>query len=264
MRIALGLEYDGSRFKGFQRQRQRPTVQEVLEDALLAVAHHPVRIHCAGRTDTGVHAVCQVCHFETGVDRTERAWVLGCNTHLPDGVSVRWARRVDDDFHARFSARGRRYRYRILNRWIRPGLLAGRVAWVRRKLDAEPMHQAAQCLLGEHDFSSFRALGCQAKHARRAVHAIRIWREDDQVLLDIAANAFLYHMVRNIAGTLLAVGCGERPEAWVKQVLKAQDRTVAGITAPPEGLYFLGAEYPEYLNLPVFETLEFPRGWNLS
>lgn len=264
LRIALGVEYDGSRFKGFQRQRQKPTVQEVLEEALLNVAHHPVRIHCAGRTDTGVHAICQVSHFETSAERNERAWVLGCNTNLPDGVSVRWARVVDNDFHARFSARARRYRYRILNRWIRPGLLAGRVAWERRRLDAEAMHEAAQHLIGEHDFSSFRALGCQAGHAHRFVRSIDVWREADEVLLDITANAFLYHMVRNIAGTLIEVGCGDRPPAWLAEVLSAKDRTVAGVTAPPEGLYFTGVEYPDYPELPVFEAVEFPRGWNLS
>ena len=263
-RVALGIEYDGCRFKGFQRQQQKPTVQEVLEDALLSVAHHPVRIHAAGRTDTGVHAICQVTHFETHAERSERAWVLGCNTNLPDGVSVRWARMVNDDFHARFSARARRYRYRILNRWIRPGLDAGRVAWERRKLDAEPMHAAAQCLIGEHDFSSFRALGCQASHAQRFVRSIEVWREGDEVLLDIAANAFLYHMVRNIAGTLIEVGCGDRAPDWVAEVLAAKDRSVAGVTAPPEGLYFVGVEYPDYPELPVFEPVEFPRGWNLS
>jgi len=263
-RVALGLEYDGSRFRGFQRQRQRPTVQQVLEDALLNVAHHPVRIHCAGRTDTGVHAICQVCHFETGVERSERAWVLGCNTNLPDGVSVRWARWMPDEFHARFSAQGRRYRYRILNRWVRPGLLSGRVAWERRSLDAERMHEAAKCLVGEHDFSSYRALGCQASHARRELRSIRLWREGNEVRLEVAANAFLYHMVRNIAGSLIAVGCGDRPVQWVEQVLQAQDRAAAGVTAPPEGLYFIGAEYPEYPELPVFDTPDFPRGWNLS
>ena len=263
-RIALGLEYDGSRFRGFQRQRQKPTVQEVLEDALLSVAHHPVRIHCAGRTDTGVHAMGQVAHFETGARRSERAWVLGCNTNLPDGVSVLWARHVDDDFHARFSARSRRYRYRILNRWVRPGLLQGRVAWERRKLDAEAMHAAAQHLIGEHDFSSFRALGCQAGHARRCVETIKVWREGNEVLLDIRANAFLYHMVRNIAGTLIEVGCGDRAPEWVGEVLAARDRTVAGVTAPPEGLYFIGVGYPDYPELPVFDQATFPRGWNLS
>lgn len=263
-RIALGIEYDGSRFRGFQRQRQRPTIQEVLEQALARVADEPVVVHCAGRTDTGVHALCQVAHFETSARRSERAWVLGCNTHLPGSVAVRWARDVDDRFHARFSARGRRYRYRILNRWIRPGLEAGRVAWERRRLDEQRMHVAAQALVGEHDFSSFRALGCQARQPIREIRAISVSRNGDEIRLDVAANAFLYHMVRNIAGTLIAVGAGERQPEWVADVLAARDRTCAGVTAPAEGLYFMGVEYPNHPQLPSLELEPFPRGWNLS
>ncbi|WP_206212356.1 tRNA pseudouridine(38-40) synthase TruA [Wenzhouxiangella sp. XN79A] len=265
-RIAFGLEYDGSRFRGFQRQRQRPTVQEVLEDALSIVADETVTVHCAGRTDTGVHAACQVIHIETSARRSERAWVLGVNSNLPGAVAVRWARFVDERFHARFSARGRYYRYRILNRWIRPGLEAGRVAWERRPLDAERMHEAAQRLVGEHDFSSFRALGCQARHARRHLHSIEVRRHGDEVVLDVAANAFLYHMVRNIAGTLIAVGCGEREPAWVGDVLAARDRTRAGVTAPPEGLCFMGVDYPEHPELPSrsADLAAFPRGRDLS
>lgn len=265
-RIAFGLEYDGSRFRGFQRQQQRPTVQEVLEDALAAVAAEPVTVHCAGRTDTGVHAACQVIHIETSARRRERAWVLGANSNLPGAVAVRWARFVDARFHARFSARGRYYRYRILNRWIRPGLHAGRVAWERRPLDAERMHHAAQALVGEHDFSSFRALGCQARHARRHLRAISVGRDGDEVVLDVSANAFLYHMVRNIAGTLIAVGCGERDPSWVGEVLEARDRKQAGVTAPPEGLYFMGVDYPGHPDLPArsAELQPFPRGHDLS
>lgn len=265
-RIAFGLEYDGSRFRGFQRQQQRPTVQEVLEDALAAVADEPVTVHCAGRTDTGVHAACQVIHIETAARRLERAWVLGANSGLPGAVAVRWARFVDARFHARFSARGRYYRYRILNRWIRPGLNAGRVAWERRPLDAERMHRAAQILVGEHDFSSFRALGCQAKHARRCLRSIAVRRAGDEVVLDVAANAFLYHMVRNIAGTLISVGCGEREPAWVGEVLAARDRKQAGVTAPPEGLYFMGVDYPDHPELPArsADLQPFPRGRDLS
>jgi tRNA pseudouridine38-40 synthase len=265
-RIAFGLEYDGSRFRGFQRQQQRPTVQEVLEDALATVADEPVTVHCAGRTDTGVHAACQVIHIETGAERRERAWVLGANSNLPGSVAVRWARFVDSDFHARFSARGRYYRYRILNRWIRPGLHAGRVAWERRPLDAGLMHEAAQVLVGEHDFSSFRALGCQARHARRHLKSISVRRSGDELVLDVAANAFLYHMVRNIAGTLIAVGCGEREPAWVAEVLAARDRSLAGVTAPPEGLYFMGVDYPEHPELPSKseDLAPFPRGRDLS
>lgn len=265
-RIAFGLEYDGSRFRGFQRQAQRPTVQETLEDALGTVADHPVTVHCAGRTDTGVHAACQVIHIETSAIRSERAWVLGANSNLFDAVAVRWARFVDDRFHARFSARGRHYRYRILNRWIRPGLHAGRVAWERRPLDAVRMHEAAQLLAGEHDFSSFRALGCQARHAVRELKRITVERQGDEVVLDVSANAFLYHMVRNIAGTLIAVGCGEREPIWVTEVLDARDRSRAGITAPPEGLCFMGVDYPEHPELPARaeHMTPFPRGPDLS
>ncbi|MBY6205257.1 tRNA pseudouridine(38-40) synthase TruA [Halomonas denitrificans] len=265
-RIAFGLEYDGSRFRGFQRQQQRPTVQEELERALAAVADHRVTVHCAGRTDTGVHAACQVIHIETASTRSERAWVLGANSNLPEAVAVRWARVVDDRFHARFSARGRHYRYRILNRWIRPGLHAGRVAWERRALDAQRMHEAAQVLVGEHDFSSFRALGCQARHAVRELKRIDVRRRDDEVVLDVSANAFLYHMVRNIAGTLIAVGCGDRPADWVGEVLASRDRALAGVTAPAEGLYFMGVDYPDHPELPTrADALDaFPRGRDLS
>lgn len=265
-RIAFGLEYDGSRFRGFQRQQQRPTVQEVLEDALATVADHPVTVHCAGRTDTGVHAACQVIHIETRAARSERAWVLGANSNLPDAVAVRWARFVDDRFHARFSARGRHYRYCILNRWIRPGLHAGRVAWERRPLDAARMHDAAQALVGEHDFSSFRALGCQAKHPVRELKRIGVVRHENELVLDVSANAFLYHMVRNIAGTLIAVGCGERAPGWVADVLAARDRKQAGVTAPPEGLCFMGVDYPDHPELPSrADRLDpFPRGRDLS
>lgn len=265
-RIAFGLEYDGSRFRGFQRQQQRPTVQEVLEDALGAVADHRVTVHCAGRTDTGVHAACQVIHIETDSTRSERAWVLGANSNLPDPVAVRWARFVDDRFHARFSARGRHYRYRILNRWIRPGLHNGRVAWERRPLDAERMHDAAQVLVGEHDFSSFRALGCQAKHAVRELKRIEIQRHGDEVVIDVSANAFLYHMVRNIAGSLNAIGCGERDPGWLASVLEARDRKCAGVTAPAEGLYFMGVDYPDHPELPTRDEslMPFPRGRDLS
>ena len=263
-RIVLGVEYDGSRFFGFQRQRQHPTVQEELERALARVADAPVTIHCAGRTDTGVHAICQVVHFDTPVARSERAWVLGCNSHLPAGASVLWARPAEPGFHARFSARARTYRYRILNRWTRPGLLAGRVSWERRVLDASSMHEAAQHLLGEHDFSSFRAPGCQARHAVRTLRSIRVERAGNEVVIEVMANAFLYHMVRNIVGTLIEVGAGKRPTEWVADVLARRRRAEAGATATADGLYFVGVEYPDYPELPVFEARAFPRGWNLS
>jgi len=263
-RVVLGLEYDGSRFFGFQTQRQKPTVQEELERAAGRVADQPVRVHCAGRTDTGVHAICQVVHFDTPAERSERAWVLGCNSHLPAGASVLWARYAVPGFHARFSARARTYRYRILNRWTRPGLLAGRVAWERRMLDDARMHFAAQALLGEHDFSSFRAPGCQARHAVRTLYSIRVERVGNEVVIEVTANAFLYHMVRNIVGTLIDVGAGRQPPEWVADVLARRRRAAAGVTATAEGLYFVGVEYPDYPELPTFETRAFPRGWNLS
>jgi tRNA pseudouridine38-40 synthase len=250
MRIALGIEYDGRAFFGWQTQREEPTVQQTLERALAVVADHPVAVVCAGRTDTGVHARCQVAHFDTGSERSERSWVLGANSNLPASVCVLWARAVEGDFHARFSAVGRRYRYVILNRWVRPALESGRMSWERQPLDAEAMHRAAQALVGEHDFTSFRSSGCKANHPVREVHSVAVHRDGDIVTIDIAANAFLYHMVRNIAGTLLAVGRGEREPGWAGEVLAARDRRVAGVTAPPDGLYFWGVRYPRAFGLP--------------
>lgn len=263
-RLALGLEYDGRRFFGFQRQRQSPTVQESLEIALARVANHAVTVHCAGRTDTGVHATCQVVHFDTRVRRSERSWVLGANTNLPDGITVRWLRLVTPDFHARFSATGRHYEYRILNRWVRPALDLDRVSWERRGLDADAMQTAARALIGEHDFSSFRALGCQAKHPVRTIHAVEVSRGGEFVRIGVHANGFLYHMVRNMAGSLMEVGAGARPVDWIGEVLAARDRAVAGPTAPAGGLYFTGVDYPDQWQLPVFEPVSFPRAWNRS
>ncbi len=258
MRLAAGVEYDGSGFYGWQRQRQSPTVQASLEAALGQVANHPLQVHCAGRTDTGVHAHCQVVHFDTTAVRSERSWILGTNSQLLPGISALWVRRVADDFHARFSARRRAYRYRILNRWIRPAIDRGRVAWIRYPLDAERMHAAAQRLLGEHDFSSFRAVGCQARSPIRTVHSIAVRRCGNEVILDIEANAFVYHMVRNIAGALIAVGRGQQPVDWLAQLLHQRDRTAAGVTAPAEGLYFVAPSYPEHPDLPVGQRVEFP------
>lgn len=258
MRYALGLEYDGAEFYGFQQQRQSPTVQAELEAALSRVADHPVGVTGSGRTDTGVHAVCQVVHFDTTAGRSERSWILGTNTHLHAGASALWLRAVPADFHARFDAIGRSYRYRILNRWVRPALARRRRAWVRRPLDAAVMHRAAQALVGEHDFSAFRAAGCQAKSPVREVKRVTVTRSGAEVILDITANAFVYHMVRNIAGSLIRVGAGEAEADWVARVLAGRRRADAGITAPPDGLYYLGPEYPAELDLPVAETVTFP------
>ncbi|HJU09075.1 MAG TPA: tRNA pseudouridine(38-40) synthase TruA [Rhodanobacteraceae bacterium] len=255
MRIALGIEYDGTDFFGWQRLAHGPSLQAEVEAALSFVADHRVEVTCAGRTDAGVHARCQVIHFDSDARRDERAWTLGANSRLPPGVSVLWARRVRDDFHARFCARARRYRYAILNRVVRPALDARYVAWERRPLDADAMHAAAQVLIGEHDFSAFRALSCQAAHARREVLAISVRREDDRVMLEIEANAFLHHMVRNIAGSLLEVGRGEQPVEWIALVLEKRDRALAGATAPARGLTFIGPKYPAEWQLPPEITL---------
>lgn len=263
MRYAMGIEYDGSRFLGWQIQRDEPTVQGCVERALARVANHEARVSCSGRTDAGVHALCQVAHFDSDAQRSERSWVLGLNSNLPRGIAVRWIREVSDDFHARFSAFSRTYSYRILNRWVRPALDAGRLSWCRVPLDADKMNRAAQALLGEHDFSSFRAAACQARHAVREIQEIEVTRSGAVVTLRVSANGFLYHMVRNIAGSLLRVGSGEDPVERVEQVLNGKDRRQAAPTASPEGLYFIGARYSEAHGLPDLEQA-FPREWNAS
>lgn len=251
MRIAAGIEYDGSAFCGWQFQDGVRTVQEAVERAIGKVADHPVRVICAGRTDTGVHAVEQVIHFETDAQRRERSWVLGTNSHLPRDVTMHWARPVDESFHARFSARRRRYRYVICNRWVRPAVLRNRVTWFHKSLDVSRMQEAGEHLLGEHDFSSFRALACQAKSPVREIQALQVSRVGDFINIDVQANAFLHHMVRNIAGVLMAVGTGEREPGWVPELLAARDRSIGGVTAPPDGLYFVRVGYDEDFGLPL-------------
>lgn len=251
MRIAAGIEYDGSAFAGWQTQPHAPSVQDAVEAALAKVADHRVNVTCAGRTDAGVHGLNQVVHFDTAADRRQRSWVLGANSHLPAAVNVCWTRGVADDFHARFSATARSYRYVILNRWVRSALQATRATWVHEPLDAGAMHRAAQHLRGEHDFSSYRALACQAKSPVRTIESISVRREDEWVMLEVTANAFLHHMVRNIAGVLIAIGKGERPEQWTRDVLERRDRALGGVTAPPQGLYFVGPRYPERFEIPV-------------
>nr|WHW29668.1 putative tRNA pseudouridine(38-40) synthase TruA [uncultured bacterium] len=264
MRYALCLEYQGNGYFGWQTQEQQPTVQECLESALSSVADHPIRVRAAGRTDTGVHALGQVVHFDTDAIRNERSWILGCNSHLPVTVSVLWVRPVSDDFDARFSAESRTYRYRILNRWIRPAVESTTVCWVRGLLDAASMHAAAQGLLGEHDFEAFRAAGCQANHGIRIVKNVSVLREGNYVELNITANAFLYHMVRNIVGSLLCVGKGLESPDWIVALLKQRDRNSAGATAPAGGLYFVGPTYPQRYDLPQFPFAPFPAGDELS
>ncbi|HEU4857745.1 MAG TPA: tRNA pseudouridine(38-40) synthase TruA [Rhodanobacteraceae bacterium] len=255
MRVALGIEYDGTGFFGWQRLSHGPSVQAEVEAALAFVADHPIEVTCAGRTDAGVHARCQVVHFDTVAERDPRGWVLGATTRLPRSVAVLWAQAVPDAFNARFSARARRYRYAILNRAVRPALDARFLAWERVPLDADAMHAAAQALLGEQDFSSFRAASCQARHARRNVIAASVRRQGEQVVIEIEANAFLHHMVRNIAGSLLEVGRGERPVGWIGELLTLRDRDAAGVTAMPQGLTFIGPRYPSQWGLPPEVTL---------
>ncbi len=250
MRIAAGVEYDGSAFCGWQYQEHSPGVQAAVERALSLVANESVRVICAGRTDTGVHAAGQVIHFDTGAERSEFSWIRGVNSNLPASVSLLWARPVPDTFHARFSAQRRYYRYIILNRAVRPACLHRRVAWEYRPLDVEPMQQAASYLLGEHDFSSYRAMACQAKSPIRTLYRLDVMRRDEFVILDLEANAFLHHMVRNIAGVLIAIGAGEAEPIWALQVLKQRDRTLGGVTARPDGLYFMRVDYPPEFALP--------------
>lgn len=255
MKFAACIEYDGKPFCGWQRLGHAPSVQAVVEKALSQVAAEPISVVCAGRTDSGVHGLGQVIHFETQAVRSERGWLFGTNAHLPDTVAMRWIHPVPGDFSARFSARSRRYRYIILNRTARPALLQGKVHWQYEPLDVEAMHTAAQALVGEQDFSSFRAAGCQASHAIREVLAVQVSRERDFVYVDIVANAFLHHMVRNIVGSLLKIGEGERPVTWIAELLALRDRTQAGMTAPAAGLYFVHVDYPAEFGLPATYTL---------
>lgn len=250
MRIAMGIEYDGSEFAGWQIQAGERTVQGCLEAAVAKVADHAVKISCAGRTDAGVHAVGQVIHFDAVARRSDRSWLLGTNANLPPDVSVQWVQPVDEDFHARFSAVRRHYRYVIRNYPARSALQRRRVCWSHRPLDQDRMAEAARHLMGEHDFSSYRALGCQAKSPVRTVYRLDVNRRGDDLFLDVEANAFLHHMVRNIAGVLMAIGTGERPVEWSREVLGYRDRTLGGVTAPPHGLYLMAVRYPPRYRLP--------------
>ena len=255
MRIAIGIEYDGTAYSGWQRQRNGLGVQQVVEQALGEVADEAIQVTCAGRTDTGVHASGQVAHFDTRAERSDRGWLLGANSNLPDDINVSWVKPVSDEFHARFSAVARSYRYRILNCLVRSALYRLRAWWVYEELDHERMHEAAQALLGEHDFSAFRAAGCQASSAVRTITSICVERDGNWILLDVTANAFLQHMVRNIIGTLAAVGSGEEDVAWLSAVLDSRDRTVGGVAAPPHGLTLVRAQYPEEFGIPVPDAL---------
>ena len=262
MRIALGIEYDGSGFNGWQAQQTGVrTVQSAVEQALSSVAAHPVSVVCAGRTDAGVHATGQVVHFDSDTLRSPRAWTLGTNTLLPPDVSVRWAQPVAEPFHARFSATARQYRYVILNQPTRPALLRNRACWQMRPLDVACMNAAAAYLIGEHDFTAYRAQQCQSKSPVRVMRHLSVTRHGAYLTIDVRANAFLHHMVRNIAGVLMTIGQGEREPDWARAVLEGRDRRLGGVTAPPQGLYLVAVEYPEGFAVPrALESVDF-LGW---
>ena len=254
-RIALGIEYDGSRFLGWQTQPGGGTVQDALEGALSSIADAPVGVTCAGRTDRGVHARAQVVHFDTGAERADSAWVRGANAMLPEAIAVLWSQRVSSDFHARYSARSRTYRYVLVNRPVRPALAARYAGWHHAPLEIESMKEAAAQLIGEHDFSAFRAAECQAKSPVRTLHEIAIARDGERIEFRLRANAWLQHMVRNIVGTLVYVGKGRHPPQWAKTLLESRDRARAAPTFGPEGLYLEAVEYEPRWNIPAVEAL---------
>ena len=256
MRYAMALEYDGSPFMGWQKHDTGDTIQAAVEKAVSFVADAPVEVVCSGRTDARVSARCQLVHFDSDAPRDARAWVLGTNTRLPDSIRALWLHPVPDDFHARSSARARRSRYSLLIRPVKPAINRQFLSWSREELDAARMHEAAQKILGEQDFSAFRTVQCQAKHPNRNLHRLDVSREGDTIYFDLQANAFLHHMVRNLVGSLLLIGKGEQPVDWMKTLLDGRDRTVAGPTAPAEGLMFLGALYPPECGLPETVTLK--------
>lgn len=257
-RYAAGVEYVGTGFSGWQALPGLNTVQQTLEDALSSIADHPLSVVGSGRTDAGVHALQQVIHFDSGADRSVYAWQMGANSRLPPQIKLRWLQPVADHFHARYAALRRHYRYLIYNSRARSALLAQRCCWFFHPLDALAMHQAAQALIGEHDFSAFRDSQCQSRTPMRNIEAISVQRHGDWLAVDVIGNAFLHHMVRNIVGTLLLVGQGKQPQAWVAEVLAGRDRTRAGMTAPADGLYLLGAQYALEFGLPPVPSLIFP------
>jgi tRNA pseudouridine38-40 synthase len=255
MRIALGLSYDGAPFHGWQSQPSGNTVQDRLEQALAHIAGAPVRVTAAGRTDTGVHALAQVVHFDTPVERPENAWVRGTNTFLPDAIAVQWARGVNAEFHARFAATGRRYSYLLYNHAVRPALMAGKAGWYHAPLDVEAMREGASLLLGQHDFSTFRAAECQAKSPVRTLRELTILRSGSYLMFDIAADAFLHHMVRNIVGALVYVGSGRHKPQWIAEILAARERSRAAPTFAPDGLYLADIAYESRWSLPGFPRI---------
>lgn len=255
MRLALGIEYDGSSFSGWQIQPETSTIQGEIERGLSQIAAAPIHIFCAGRTDTGVHATYQIVHFDTEVVRPDGAWVRGLNALISDDIAALWVAEVAPDFHARFSALRRTYRYFLLNREQRPALLAKKVGWYHRKLDVDAMNRAAPALIGQHDFSAFRSSECRAKSPVRTVEAFSVRSFGDIIIFDITANAFLHHMVRNIIGTLVYIGAGKHSVSWMEEVLNSRDRSVAAPTFSPNGLYLISVDYDPQWKLPSSRML---------
>ncbi len=255
MKIVLGIEYVGHSYYGWQRQKICPTVQQTLELSLSQIANETINVVCAGRTDTGVHAIQQVVHFETNASRKSHGWVLGTNTKLPTDIAVTWAKNIDDDFHARFSAERRTYQYLILNRSARPAILNGLATWVPYQLNLETMQLAAKFFIGVKDFTSYRAIACQAASPIRTVYDLTIEKWSDFFLVTICANAFLHHMVRNIVGVLIEIGRGKKNVVWAQEVLLARSRLVGGMTAPADGLYLTHIQYPKHFGIPYPEAL---------
>ncbi len=249
-RFALALSYEGTAYHGWQKQENLITLRSTLEQGLSTVANQPIRVICAGRTDAGVHASEQIVHFDTTALRSERAWVMGANANLPRDMSVQWVKAVPEDFNARISAAARTYRYVIYNEALRPGVLQNAVTWYYYPLDEQLMHQAVQLWVGKHDFTSFRASGCQAKTPVREIFALRVYRQQALVIFEVCGNAFLHHMVRNMVGVLFMIGRGLKAPSWAAEVLQARDRRIAGMMAPPTGLYLAKVSYPVRYELP--------------
>ena len=258
MRIALGLEYQGAAYLGWQSQPGGRTVQDTVERGVQMIAGEPVRVVCAGRTDTGVHARAQVVHFDTNAERPATAWVKGVNTHLPRDIAIQWAVPVAETFHARFCATARRYDYFLLNRPVRPALGAATMGWFHRPLDLTRMRVAAAHLVGEHDFSAFRSAQCQAKSPVRRLSRLDIRCDGDVLQLSIQANAFLHHMVRNIVGSLVYVGCAKHEPGWIAELLASRMRALAAPTFSPCGLYLAGIDYDPQWGLPAFGARYLP------
>ncbi len=262
MRVVLGIEYSGENYCGWQRQQHSPSVQEMLENVLAKIADQPIKVFCAGRTDTGVHATGQVVHFDMQGERPKTAWLRGANNHLPKDISIVWSQHVDETFHARFTAISRSYRYIIQNSEAPAATLNGKVTWYRPPLDVNLMQRGAKYLEGKHDFSSFQASSCQANTSTRTIENIRLSQQNNLIFIDIKANAFLHHMVRNIVGCLLRVGEAREVPEFVDKVLALQDRTKAPDTAKPHGLYLVQVGYPEQYNIPTNDIS--PLGFSLS